>query len=71
MPSTRPKGFLDWLLALAEKYLPLAVAAVFGMMTLATAVLKIIAALFRRRPRARRGCVTPELLNAKRGFSRA
>jgi hypothetical protein len=54
----KAKGFLDWLLALAEKYLPLAVAAVFGMMMmmmmLAAAVViyvpKIVAALFRRRP---------------------
>jgi hypothetical protein len=50
----KAKGFLDWLLALAEKYLPLAVAAVFGMMMLAAAVVvyvpRMIAAMFRRRP---------------------
>ncbi len=50
----KAKGFLDWLLALAEKYLPLAVAAVFGMMMLAAAVVvyvpKMIAVFRRRRP---------------------
>jgi len=49
----KAKGFLDWLLALAENYLPLAVTAVFGMMMLAAAIVvyvpKMIAALFRRR----------------------
>ena len=54
----KAKSFLDWLLALAEKYVPLAVAVVFGMMMLAAAVVvyvpKMIAALFRRRRPARK-----------------
>ena len=46
------KGWLDWLLALAKKYAPIAFGIVFSAMLLAAAIVvylpKMILALFRR-----------------------
>jgi hypothetical protein len=52
------KGWLDWLVALAKKYAPIAFGIVFSAMLLATAIVvylpKMILALFRRGRPARR-----------------